>query len=530
MLKRIITRLNRPDRQALVFYGGLLLFVIVGVALARTWFRFQINPDAISYISIAEKYADFDFGNALNGYWGPLISWILVPFLWLDVSAQVAGKVILVMASAASLWLVRHLLTHEFELSKKASLPFVVGLAPVLLVWSVFGPITPDILFMTVLLGEVCTLLHLLRSPSWQNIILTGALGALLYYTKSFGFFMFLGQLLLVLGYRAYIQRKITDNLYLGAKAAGVAIVLILPFAILLSLKYHHPTISTTGDYNMGIIAPETRGIPMHPMAHTGPFEPPNDTAYSAWEDPTFIPTPSWSILDSWASLKHFARQIYRNLLAERNAIINLGAVSVFGFAVLLVYGYSSLIRKKLTNQLVLGVTVLTILGGYALILVEERYLWAILPITLVALGALYKDRFANWPGALAVVWILALGSVWVGVSSLNANKHPDVGLYNHAIALAPHIPKGSKIISSNGFLSVSFCYYNKWQCYGTIDPSDATNDDTLYRQIRQFGIEYYLHLSTVKRGADHDLDRFLDKYAEPLTTVDGTTIFRFVQ
>ena len=54
-----------------------------GIYLAAILFLFPYlqfyvdNPDSISYITIASKYFHHDYPNAINGYWSPLISWIL---------------------------------------------------------------------------------------------------------------------------------------------------------------------------------------------------------------------------------------------------------------------------------------------------------------------------------------------------------------------------------------------------------------------------------------------------------------------
>jgi len=57
-------------------------YLILG-AILLNFYQYQINPDGISYISIAQKYLRGDYGNAVNGYWSPLFSWLLMPFLLL---------------------------------------------------------------------------------------------------------------------------------------------------------------------------------------------------------------------------------------------------------------------------------------------------------------------------------------------------------------------------------------------------------------------------------------------------------------
>jgi hypothetical protein len=60
---------------------GLSLIYLLGALALLPGFRHEINPDGISYISIARRYLAGDLRGAVNGYWGPLFSWALVPFL-----------------------------------------------------------------------------------------------------------------------------------------------------------------------------------------------------------------------------------------------------------------------------------------------------------------------------------------------------------------------------------------------------------------------------------------------------------------
>ena len=52
----------------------------------------RLNTDAIAYMRVAEYWSNGNFGLAVNGYWGPLLSWLMVPFLWLGVEPLLAGK------------------------------------------------------------------------------------------------------------------------------------------------------------------------------------------------------------------------------------------------------------------------------------------------------------------------------------------------------------------------------------------------------------------------------------------------------
>ncbi|MDR7523065.1 MAG: hypothetical protein QN168_11430 [Armatimonadota bacterium] len=59
---------------------GVLAAAVLG-AVAAWEGRFDMDPDGVSYLDMADAYARRDWQNALNGVWSPLYSWILLPFL-----------------------------------------------------------------------------------------------------------------------------------------------------------------------------------------------------------------------------------------------------------------------------------------------------------------------------------------------------------------------------------------------------------------------------------------------------------------
>ena len=73
--------------------AAVVLYLLAAVHLAILS-RDQINPDGISYIQVARNCAAGRFDLAVNSYWGPLLSWILVPFVWLGWDLQLVVKVL----------------------------------------------------------------------------------------------------------------------------------------------------------------------------------------------------------------------------------------------------------------------------------------------------------------------------------------------------------------------------------------------------------------------------------------------------
>ena len=70
------------------------VFAVQAVLLAVAAWRnlHQLNPDAIAYMRIAGYYANGQTELAVTGYWGPLLSWLMVPLLKVGAPPLVAGK------------------------------------------------------------------------------------------------------------------------------------------------------------------------------------------------------------------------------------------------------------------------------------------------------------------------------------------------------------------------------------------------------------------------------------------------------
>ena len=72
-------------------------------ALLLPGYRYQLNPDGVSYIAIAHHYADGYWSEAVNGYWGPLYSWLLTPLVAAGLDGLLAAKAVNLALGALAL-------------------------------------------------------------------------------------------------------------------------------------------------------------------------------------------------------------------------------------------------------------------------------------------------------------------------------------------------------------------------------------------------------------------------------------------
>ena len=56
--------------------------VQIVLAVKSAWmFHDLISPDAVAYIRIAQYYLSGQTGLMISGYWSPLLSWLIIPWL-----------------------------------------------------------------------------------------------------------------------------------------------------------------------------------------------------------------------------------------------------------------------------------------------------------------------------------------------------------------------------------------------------------------------------------------------------------------
>ncbi len=91
---------------------------IIGCIFLFPFYKYQINPDGVSYLSIAEHYLRGDFESAINACWSPLMSWLLVPLLFAGFAPISAAKFLLLITGLVTLEGVRKL-SYRFEMTER---------------------------------------------------------------------------------------------------------------------------------------------------------------------------------------------------------------------------------------------------------------------------------------------------------------------------------------------------------------------------------------------------------------------------
>ena len=239
------------------------------VILGGTWqweARRAANPDTISYLDVAGKYAQGQYSEALVRVWSPLYSWILVPITKLPRESQILFahllQVVFVLATIAASWLLFRVEKRICRPENRAERPAAIFLfgstvfAGLAMIPAQY--LTPDVLVIPLVLAAVTRIaLDTVENRGFASWLLTGMLLAVGYLAREYVAFYgaLLGGTSLVFrppgrGLRTEVRRGLTYMLGFLLVAG--------PWIVVLSSHYGHLMLGEAGRSNLVARLPRT--------------------------------------------------------------------------------------------------------------------------------------------------------------------------------------------------------------------------------------------------------------------------------
>ena len=399
----------------------------------------RLNTDAIAYMRVAEYWSMGNFDFAVNGYWGPLLSWLMVPFLWLGVEPLLAGKLAMLISGGVffhgSLFLVRAVglrLIDELIVAWMLALTIPGWMS---------DHLTPDLLvagLMAFALGQAMT-------PDWltrrRRSVGSGATWGLAYLAKAVALPVgVVVSVLLALCWRfGQAENGQAAWRQLG-QALGLFLLVSLPWMTVLSVKYDKPTFSTSGAIAHAIVGPGNDRPAPHPFGST--IYQPEPGRVTAWEDPSQMNYDYWSPFESGENFSHQLSLIGRNVKTVFRFLAAFDGVGVllgwFGlgtlFFVFAMLAKPPWTKNWFTDRWRWAVIPLICLGGIYLPVyvmpVDQRYFYLFLPLFLVlALGQAEKSL------AKREIIACACALLFLVPLALRTPLQPDAGIYAQDLA-----------------------------------------------------------------------------------------------
>jgi hypothetical protein len=471
-----------------------IVFYILLAILLLPYYQYQINPDGVNYISIAQKYMHLDFPSAINGYWSPLLSWLLLPFLFFGFKPLLAAKLLSLIIGVITIILSNSLIKI---LKINALLRNVLlYLIAVVVIYFALIIISSDLLFVCLSLAYINIILDPSYIQSKYAGVICGASGAALYFAKSYGFPFFIVIFFIInLVFYLRIKKRHNRARILSHFIAGMVVFSLIStcWIAIISNKYGRLTIGTAGSYNHAIIGPQFSGIPL------GLNEPPNNTAISFGEDPSYVKIQSWSMFDSASALKY---QIKITLNNVYKIIYYLGELSVLSLVLLpmaVVYLLKKGRQMRTDNIFFLLVSLAVLFSGYAMLHVDNRYIW-LSDIFIIIIGAklldlLFQKKSLKQKSKIIVIVIFVASFSLAPLIKLYSNL--DNGKYIFDLNNKINYLNIHGRIASNGNwqqyqMNLYLSFYNGWQYWG--------NPDLVFR-----GERYIPHPGPIPQGGERD-------------------------
>ena len=352
----------------------LIIYTLIGISLIK-YYQYQINPDGIQYITISKLIISGNMYASINDYWSPLISWLLIPFLFFTktpLAALQATKILSLIIGFFTIIGIR-MLSYRFEMDEIIRTVILFIMVPVVLYFAL-SEITPDLLMVCILVYYLAILFNPDYPNKLSNGVLCGILGALAYFTKSYGFIFFITSFFILNLFQyfhdsdRFRRKKLIKNFVLG-----FAIFLMISgiWIGLISSKDEKLTFGTAGEVNYAKFGPQSHGSSVI----------------------------QWSPFSSWSNFKYQLNLIKYNTIKIGSILYNFSYLCLI---IILVYIIMCIQppRKLITKTEILYplVTILIVAGGYVIVVVEGRYIW-IINILIILMGGylinlLFKTDF----------------------------------------------------------------------------------------------------------------------------------------
>jgi hypothetical protein len=421
---------RHPSERVALAVAWTLHALVLAVGAVQAWsHRFEMNPDGVAYLDIAQRFAGGDWAGLLNGYWSPLYSVLLGIALRITqpsptgefVLAHGVNLCLYLAAYAVALWFAREI---ERDRAPEPTSGALQGpWSPVwcrlgftgLFLWCTaglipLGGVTPDLAGLAIVVSTAATLVRLRRGRGgWASAMGFGALLGLGYLARA-------ALLLLApvwLGVLAATGRGRERGAVLLWAVIGF-VILSAPFVLALSRVKGRLTFGDAGRLNYAwfVTGPRTLGPdagdseapllhpvrrvladpPVYEFAQPVPGTYPVSTDPSYWLEGLplrFDPASQWAVL-----IRHFKR--YGTILAPL-----LAAGVVLAAAAGLRRAGQAVVRNRALLTVCLAAMLL-----YALVHVERRFVAPWVLIGSAALGFVESASPAIPPGR----FLLGLG------------------------------------------------------------------------------------------------------------------------
>lgn len=480
----------KNDFQSYIKTIPFLIYIIAGI-LCFPYFMYQINPDGVCYISIAKNYAAGNFHDAINGYWSPLISWIMAPFLSMGFDALITFKVINLIIGLGCLLQLAKIIGTLIPDNKVKGLNVLIGSSfSLLIVDCALSVITPDLLASFFLLIYINLILG---KKIFKYKILVAFLGALMFFAKAYFFWFFIVHLTI---YVIFSKISSSSNKCIKSylQVAFLFLLIISPWEMSLYSKYNKVVISLAAKYNHAMMVSEELLSAYEDKLMVMP----NKNAISAYEDISIVY--SMQSESTLLNIRNIDKQLkyIMTYIEDLFLYLTIWPILIISLGGTLIYLFRRRSKQILINPIFdLFLLSSIFIGGYSLFYFESRYYWGILFINLiVAFYFLIKISLQLSINKLRIYALFACAFILISIPPLKEIKGFIINVPGkieqiHSEELKEIIPMGSNV-ASYGFGEARYIsYYLGLHDFGGI--CKYTDNEKLKSDLEKFSIDFII-------------------------------------
>lgn len=507
---------------------NIAIFVLPLLVYAGLWFlvypffKYNLDADAVGYLTVAERVANGNWHQSVNGLWSPLNSWILVPFIrfgyepWLVAcySNFVVGAIVL----SILYFFLRHYISGKW-------IRFFISLTfSIIMVNYVFYQMFGDVLLLLLLL--LLTLLFQKNSIdySYFNAVLIGLIVGVATLAKTYAFVFFL-IFSISWGFWLVYNKQFSVSAFLKKQGLAllVSLCIILPWSFQLSKKYgENMLLGTAGKMNLSwqINSGKTFNDSINLL-----IPPPYSDSPCFWEDPYLSQD---NLSTPFTSLFHFLRWIARIVHTTLTAVgcyLEISALSFFIIALALYYLFKVVPKIERKDKGILLLICLSMPLGYLAMHIETRYIW-FCSILLITIGGQLIEQYIKPALHLLTASLLCLSFLVSPILQFDFLKNKNKELFEWSEKVEKNNIHGS--FTSNTKTADRFfvvAYLTKNQFY-TIEKSDYSLEE-LYNEMRRYKVSYLFYETQESIAPIQWKDSLAAKKWEYVTTIDDIQVMK---
>jgi Dolichyl-phosphate-mannose-protein mannosyltransferase. len=487
---------------------GVLIVYSLLCYLWHPWLGYMLDSDGVAYLTIAERVANGEYWQSVNGLWSPLQSWLIAPWVGSKTDTFIAAKWINISIGAVLLilinWYLRSFSIYRF--SKQV----VMWVMAFVISYYVYFQLFADVLV-------ICFFILLLKllstnegKMSIYKSIGVGIIIGIGFYAKAY---MLFGGVLIYTAWMLWSmyekKSRSSKDISLWILSIGITLLFTIPWSIILYQKYHLWTFTgLAGKLNMswyinsGKTFHDTLGLMIPPPYADSP---------SFWEDPF------WSqgkLFGPSTSVTHFVKWLMRIGHTMMEYVFCMNEISTFAIITLLFSLYQFLLKENNTTvsaSVKMAVITLTLFPlGYWMMHIETRYIWLLTPLLMIVGCILIQYHLHHLTEKIKkrLILFFAVSFMVYPAWSIESLRHKNKYLFELSDSLNQHHVKGkfcSNMQDSGPMWVVAYLTDNQ---YYTIEKSNYSFDEW-WKECIRWKIDYYVEYTENKFTFSYDTDKF---------------------